>query len=60
MPYFPPLNTLTAYQCPGCHGWFLPSNTSCCVAHAPGTCCHHFEQVVPGPTQVLNEKKDSL
>ena len=42
MPYFPK-DTERAYRCPNCGGWFIPGNISCCVAHAPGTCCHEYE-----------------
>ena len=42
-PYFPKQTEIPAYRCQGCGGWFYPGNMQCCVAHAPGTCCHHYE-----------------
>lgn len=55
MPYFP-TQTELAYQCPACGGWFIPSDQHCLVAHAPGTCCHQYEQVTlpPQPVRMLN------
>jgi hypothetical protein len=47
MPYFPTRQE-SAYRCEGCGDWFIPSNVSCCVAHAPGTCCHVTETRVVG------------
>lgn len=49
-PYFPvTYSDAQKYQCPGCRGWFYHSNTSCCVAHPPGTCCHHYEEPAMSP-----------
>lgn len=45
MPYFPKQSE-TAYRCAGCGGSFVRGNVSCCVAHAPGTCCHYGEKPV--------------
>ncbi len=50
MPYFP-TRTEQAYRCPGCQKWFLMGNMSCCVLHAPGSCCHEFEQPIDAPNQ---------
>ena len=50
MPYFPK-QPEQAYQCEGCKGWFYPSNMSCCVAHAPGSCCHQYEQSTLPPAK---------
>jgi hypothetical protein len=47
MPYFP-TSKESAYRCQGCGQWFIPSGVSCCVAHAPGTCCHMGETPVVG------------
>ena len=32
-----------AEKCPGCGGTFIDNGIRCCVAHAPGTCCHYGE-----------------
>lgn len=45
MPYFP-MPSERAYACKGCGGRFIPSGRSCLVMHAPGTCCHEYEQRV--------------
>jgi hypothetical protein len=42
VPYFPKKRA-NHYKCRGCGDWFTPGNVSCCVAHAPGTCCHYGE-----------------
>lgn len=47
MPYFPSVKEMPSYNCPGCRRWFTVGNVSCCVAHSPGSCCHHYEQEVP-------------
>lgn len=49
MPYFP-LKTAkgSAYYCPQCKAWYTRSNVSCCVLHAPGSCCHMGETKLPG------------
>ncbi len=51
MPYFPKEEQRHPYHCQGCRRWFLESNMKCCVAHAPGTCCHKYETEVPGPSR---------
>lgn len=46
MTYFPPARQNTPTKCPGCGGWFVEQDgprLSCCVYHAPGTCCHFGE-----------------
>lgn len=52
MAYFP-TRVEQASKCPGCGRWYLPASASCCVAHAPGTCCHYGEVEVapPEPTR---------
>lgn len=55
MPYFPKQSE-SAYYCPRCKAWFLRGNVSCCVAHAPGTCCHYGETQVAAPTKVGGEE----
>ena len=39
-PYFP-TEQEQEYTCPNCGGRFRPTGLSCCVLHAPGTCCHY-------------------
>jgi hypothetical protein len=34
------------YTCPVCKGKFIAGNISCCVAHAPGTCCHYGDKKI--------------
>lgn len=38
------------YACTVCGEWFitLPVQTSCTVAHSPGSCCHYGEEAVDG------------
>ena len=48
MPYFP-MRQETVYRCQGCGRWFTPGMLTCCVLHAPGTCCHMGEMEVMGP-----------
>lgn len=56
MTYFPPRSNAPAKpkKCPGCGDWYVPTpgmeNTSCCVAHGPGSCCHYSETKVDRPT----------
>lgn len=61
MTYFPrkpalggPLGMGEPSLCPGCGKWFVPTpgmeNTSCCVAHGPGSCCHYSETEITAPT----------
>lgn len=44
--------------CTVCGEWFvvLPIQTSCTVAHAPGTCCHYGQEPVGGRSIVLTPK----
>lgn len=60
MTYFPPkpvptgpLGTGLPTKCPGCDKWYVTTpgmeNTSCCVAHGPGSCCHYSETEVLKP-----------
>ena len=46
MPYFQPIEQPKPYYCPNCKKFFIPSNFSCAVAHAPGDCCHYMETEV--------------
>lgn len=46
--YFPPEKPQAPEKCPGCGKWYVTdgssrSRVSCCVVHAPGTCCHYGE-----------------
>jgi len=50
MPYFSKTEEVP-YKCPGCKGWFYPSNTSCCVLHSPGSCCHKYESPAEPPRE---------
>ena len=59
MPYFPHAAE-RAYKCQGCGGWFIPGNRSCLVAHAPGTCCHEFEQRADLPIPVTNPNEGAI
>ena len=54
MPYFPEVSEAAPYRCQGCGGWFRynESGIACCVAHAPGTCCHVGETPVDAPRQI--------
>ena len=62
MPYFPTLDE-RVYRCQGCGEWFYPASRSCLVAHAPGSCCHHYERPAqprpmtpePAPTKDSNK-----
>lgn len=59
MPYFPRVEEQPAYRCQGCGGWYRRGELVCCVAHAPGTCCHHGEiRVQPPAGQTLKQKQD--
>jgi hydrogenase maturation factor len=48
------------YTCPVCGGTFRKGNISCCVAHAPGTCCHYGDTpALPGkPKSTINRSPD--
>lgn len=44
MPYFPQQDQRpNTYWCPVCKAHFTHGTRRCLVAHAPGTCCHHYE-----------------
>ena len=49
MPYFPKAEApnVAPYWCPNCAAWYLPQcgpvQSSCCVLHSPGSCCHYGE-----------------
>ncbi len=55
MVYFPPLSKEPPKpaKCPGCGDWYVPNprmeGQSCCVDHAPGSCCHYSETKVDEP-----------
>ena len=58
-PYFPPRSEMaSAYWCPNCHEWYLPSPTACTVYHPYGSCCHKHETPVTPPerTQHVNAR----
>lgn len=40
------------YRCGRCHHWFLRGTSlrGCLVMHRPGSCCHHNDTKVEGPT----------
>ena len=59
MTYFP-LPRELRFQCPGCKKWFMPGNYSCCVLHAPGTCCHYSDTEIPAPQETREEMHDLL
>lgn len=50
-PYFTSESERPVYWCPNCKAWYQRGNMNCCVAHAPGTCCHHGETRVEPPTR---------
>lgn len=50
-PYFPKREEVPPYHCQGCGGWYHRANISCCVNHAPGTCCHLYETPAAPPTR---------
>lgn len=51
MAYFPH-KSQRAYKCEGCGRWFIKGNVSCCVMHAPGTCCHYGDTPLPDLQQL--------
>lgn len=60
MPYFPKKQKQeTAYKCAGCGQWYLRGNVSCCVLHAPGTCCHYGETptLPPRTERLINTRR---
>jgi hypothetical protein len=54
MPHFPKQSEIKAYKCPGCSNWYFPSNISCGVLHAPGTCCHTYEREAAAPSSTAS------
>lgn len=48
MNYFPRQSELT-YTCRGCSNTYIKGSISCCVMHAPGTCCHYGDTLVNLP-----------
>jgi hypothetical protein len=47
MPYFPKRTSPceeTWYRCHRCGKDFYQSSIRCFVSHAPGTCCHQYEE----------------
>ena len=59
MPYFPERREIPPYHCQGCGGWFRQGTKVCCVAHAPGTCCHEYETRVEPPVQQQTRPKST-
>ena len=63
MPYFPLANEAREYTCEGCHQRFrIPKGgvtTSCCVLHAPGTCCHFGEEQLSQPNLPFDELSEN-
>lgn len=50
MPYYPTREE-TAYYCPNCKQWYIPTGINCLVLHPPGSCCHKYDIPTTRPNE---------